>query len=91
MLRCSDGSLYVGRSDDLAERLQQHYEGRGCCYTANRLPVTLVYSEVFESPLAAGNRERQIKRWTTAKKEALIQKDAKRLRMLATRRQYRAR
>jgi predicted GIY-YIG superfamily endonuclease len=82
--------LYVGLSASLAERLKQHNQGRGCRYTAGRLPVTLVYSESFESRAAAEARERQIKRWTTAKKEALIRQDSKRLRTLAIRRKYRA-
>ena len=90
MLRCSDGSLYVGHSADIDARLKEYEDGVGCAYTASRRPVTLVYSETCQSREAGAKRERQLKRWTTAKKEALIDGDSKRLRTLAIRRKYRS-
>ena len=90
MLRCSDGSLYVGHSAEIDARLKEHEDGVGSAYTASRRPVTLVYSETCQSRKAAAKRERQLKRWTTAKKEALIDGDSKRLRRLAIRRRYRS-
>lgn len=72
MLRCHDNSLYIGETDELTQRVDRHNEGRGCRYTASRLPVTLVYAEQFASRIEAANRERQLKGWTRAKKEALI-------------------
>ena len=72
ILRCSDSSFYVGRTSDLALRLWQHNEGTGSAYTAKNRPVALAYSEEFKSDALARARERQFKRWTRAKKEALI-------------------
>lgn len=83
VLLCSDGSYYVGSTHDLAQRVKAHAEGRGCRYTAQRLPVSLVYSEPQESESAAVRRETQIKRWSRAKKDALIAGDARRLRKLS--------
>ncbi len=73
--RCSDGSLYIGQTSDLATRERLHNEGRGGSYTSRRRPVVLVYSEPHGSQRAAVDRERQLKRWTRAKKEALIDGD----------------
>jgi predicted GIY-YIG superfamily endonuclease len=75
ILRCVDGSFYVGRTDNLEGRVRAHQEGRGCAFTAARTPVILEYSERFERRAAAYRRELQIKRWTRAKKEALIAND----------------
>ena len=62
ILRCQDDSLYIGESEDLMPRVDRHNEGRGCRYTASRLPVTLVYAEQFVTRLEAAERERQLKR-----------------------------
>ena len=75
ILRCSDGSLYVGHTWDLCSRERTHNEGRGGCYTARRRPVRLVYSEEHDSLRGAVRREHQLKGWTRAKKEALIAGD----------------
>jgi predicted GIY-YIG superfamily endonuclease len=72
ILRCADGSLYIGETGNLAWRLQAHNEGPACGFTARRRPVVLVYAEEYPSREAAVKRERQLKRWTRAKKEALI-------------------
>ena len=72
ILRCSDGSYYVGTTSELKERLLAHNEGRAATYTAVRRPVLLLYSEKHNNVEAARSRERQIKGWTHAKKEALI-------------------
>lgn len=72
ILRCQDDSLYIGESEELMPRVDRHNEGRGCRYTAGRLPATLVYAEQFATRLEAAKRERQLKRWTREKKEALI-------------------
>ena len=82
MLRCADGSLYVGEADDVESRVARHQAGRGCAYTAHRLPVKLVYAEQCEDYLKARRRERQLKGWTRAKKEALIVGDFRKLKML---------
>jgi predicted GIY-YIG superfamily endonuclease len=67
ILRCNDGSLYVGRTNDLDARLGAHNNGTAALFTRK---------------LSAVQRERQIKRWTRAKKEALIAGDRLRLRRL---------
>jgi putative endonuclease len=72
ILRCSDGSLYVGVSDDPQRRLREHNEGRATDWTARRLPVELVWSESHGSLSSARTRENQLKRWSHAKKAALM-------------------
>jgi len=58
ILRCADGSLYVGHTTDLAARARVHNEGRGARFTAERRPVALVYAEEWPSPATALRRER---------------------------------
>ena len=93
ILRCVDGSYYVGshRGDDLGARIRQHEAGHGGAYTARRLPVQLVYSEWFGLIVDAIAAKRQIKGWSRAKKEALISGDFMALPALARRRGGRAR
>jgi len=86
VLRFRDGSDDVGHTTDVAERLDRHNAGRGPAYTAARLPVELVDSQELPSVEAAVQRETQLKRWTRAKKEALIVTDKSRLHLLARRR-----
>jgi predicted GIY-YIG superfamily endonuclease len=86
ILRCRDNGLYVGMTDNLAARVERHNRGKGCAFTAVRQPVTVAYSEVCPTRAAAAARERQIKRWTRAKKEALIAGDLWRLKQLSARR-----
>ena len=75
MVRCSDGTLYTGFARDPQDRVKVHNGGKGAKYTRCRLPVTLVYVEQCESLSAALKRERQLKPWRRAKKEALIAGD----------------
>ena len=79
VLRCSDGTLYVGRTTNLIERETWHNDGHGAAYTAARRPVRIVYAEELRSEVSAARREGQIKRWTSAKKEALVQGDSAKL------------
>jgi predicted GIY-YIG superfamily endonuclease len=88
ILRCSDGSFYVGHTVDLETRVNAHNEGRGALWTACRRPVTLVYQEPHASEASAIARERQIKRWAHAKKSALIDGDRVKLKSLAKRRNH---
>jgi predicted GIY-YIG superfamily endonuclease len=83
ILRCADNTLYVGHTDDLASREKTHNAGRGAGYTAARLPVRIVYSEKCDSETAAIQRERQLKRWSGKKKEALINGDVATLKGLS--------
>jgi predicted GIY-YIG superfamily endonuclease len=86
ILQCADGSLYVGHTADVEDRVKVHNDGRGALWTQCRRPVTLVYQESQPSEDRAMARERQIKRWTHAKKMALIDGDLQRLKSLAKRR-----
>lgn len=72
MLKCADGSLYTGYTNDLQKRAGVHNSGRGAKYTKSRLPVRLVYSEEHESKSSALKREAEIKKLTRAQKEKLI-------------------
>jgi predicted GIY-YIG superfamily endonuclease len=72
ILLCSDGSYYAGHTEDLPNRLKAHNLGQGAIYTKHRCPVALVYSEPHSSKSEAITREKQIKRWSKAKKQALI-------------------
>jgi putative endonuclease len=83
ILECADKTLYVGYTTNLEARQQEHCDGRGGGYTAARLPVHLVYSESCDNAAAALKRERQVKRWTRAKKAALIAGDHDLLRKLS--------
>ena len=86
ILRCADGTLYVGRTADLLSREQTHNEGHGARYTAQRRPVRMVYAEEYASAGEALERERQLKRWTAQKKEALIAGNLAQLKQLSKRR-----
>jgi putative endonuclease len=84
ILKCADGSYYTGSTKHLEQRIQQHKTGKGSNYTRKKLPVILVYIEYFLRIEDAFRREKQIQRWSAAKKEALIQRDTQRLKDLAT-------
>ena len=72
ILRCSDGSLYTGWTNDLAKRVRTHQNGQGGKFTRAHRPVELVYYEVFEEKSEAMKREAAIKKLTRDKKLALI-------------------
>jgi len=85
MLRCSDDSYYTGSTDDLEQRIAEHQNGQGCAWTRARLPVELVWSQEFASRDEAEAAEHRIKRWSRAKKEALLSGDYDRLSLFAGR------
>ena len=72
ILRCADGTLYTGWTNDLAQRLAAHNAGTAAKYTRSRRPVELVYYETFPAREAAMARERAIKGLSRAEKLALI-------------------
>jgi tRNA/rRNA methyltransferase len=82
MLRCADGSYYVGHTDDLETRIGAHQSGLIEGYTQKRRPVVLAWSQEFAEREEAFRAERQIKGWTRAKKEALIHGDWDALQLL---------
>lgn len=80
ILRCADGSLYTGWTNDLDRRLKAHNAGTGSKYTRARRPVELVWFEEHETPQAAMSREWHIKQLPREEKLKLI--DAKKGRTL---------
>ena len=87
ILRCADGSSYTGtsRQNDLDTRVSQHNQGLFGGYTAKRRPVVLAYSAHFEQITEAIAYERQVKGWSRAKKEALIEGNFEVLQRLSSR------
>ena len=73
MLKCCDGSLYTGYTDDVERRISVHQRGKGAKYTRSRLPVELVYREKLPDKSAALRREAAIKRLTRQQKLLLVQ------------------
>ncbi|WP_299447370.1 GIY-YIG nuclease family protein [uncultured Phascolarctobacterium sp.] len=71
MLRCKDGSLYTGWTNDLQHRLAAHNAGKGAKYTRGRGPLYLVYTEELSDKETALKREAAIKKLTRAEKLAL--------------------
>ncbi len=88
MLRCADGSYYVGSAtgDDLGPRIDQHNAGTYQGYTYSRRPVILVWSEHFDRLTDGIAAERQLKGWSRAKKEALLRSDWAKVSELSRRR-----
>jgi predicted GIY-YIG superfamily endonuclease len=72
LLKCSDGSLYCGCTNDLNKRIEKHNAGTGAKYTKTRLPVELVYSEPAENKSAALKREYAIKQLSRQQKMELF-------------------
>jgi len=76
MLRCADGSYYTGHTDNLEKRIGEHTTGAIIsCYTFNRRPVELVFSQEFTTREEALTSEQQIKGWSRKKKEAMMRGD----------------
>lgn len=73
MLRCGDGTLYTGVTDDVSRRLAAHRSGKGAKYTRGRGPLELVYQEAVPDKSAALKREIALKRLTRQEKERLIE------------------
>ena len=73
MLRCADGSYYVGSTRDLEKRLWQHSTGHGSAYTSKRLPIAVVFAQEFDRIDEAYALEKRIQGWSRAKREALIE------------------
>ena len=84
ILECADRSYYVGLTQrSLDVRLAEHHNGTFAGYTHDRRPVKLVWSDEFGRLTDAITRERQLKGWSRAKKEALIRGDYAALSRLA--------
>ncbi len=72
ILKCADGSLYCGWTNNLEKRLSAHNAGTASKYTRTRRPVELAYFEQFETKQEAMSREYHIKRLTREEKLKLI-------------------
>jgi predicted GIY-YIG superfamily endonuclease len=72
ILECADHSFYVGVTDDPDARLTYHNQGKGLDWTAVRRPVQMVWVEAHETLASARKRENQLKKWSHAKKSALV-------------------
>ncbi len=72
LLRCNDNSLYCGWTSDIPKRIKAHNAGKGAKYTRAKLPVELVYFEVYADKVEAMQREYEIKQLTKLEKEMLI-------------------
>ncbi len=73
ILRCGDGTLYTGMTDQIPRRLAAHRAGRGAKYTRGRGPLVLCYAESCPDKSAALRREREIKALPRGKKLALCE------------------
>lgn len=84
ILRCSDNSLYCGQTNNLQRRIHEHNfdKNKSAKYLKGKTPVLLMYSENYPTLQDAMKREWQVKKWTKAKKEALIAGDLKLLKQL---------
>lgn len=72
LVRCADGSLYTGVSNDVSRRIEKHNAGTASRYTRSRLPVMLVYQEEQPGRSQALKRELAIKDLSRQEKEKLI-------------------
>lgn len=75
ILRCKDGSLYIGITDNVKKRLAAHRSGKGAKYTKGRGPLTLHYIEQCQTKGEALSREYAIKALKPMEKRALISKE----------------
>lgn len=86
ILECADSTYYVGSTNDIKRRIREHESGKGGIYTSTRLPVKLKRVFKFESVQKAFRFEHRVKKWSRAKKEALIEGRYKDLSTLAKKR-----
>jgi len=83
MLLCSNGSIYVGQTRNIEKRLKRHLSGEGARHTAGIRPIRLLHEEGPMLLIEAISRERQLKKWSRAKKLALAAQDFELLRKLS--------
>ena len=72
LLRCNDGSLYCGMTNDLDKRVEKHNSGKGAKYTRSRKPVVLVWSAEHPTKSAAMRQEADIKKLKKKQKENIV-------------------
>ncbi|MDF2556784.1 MAG: nuclease family protein [Bacillales bacterium] len=79
VLECNDGTLYTGYSNNVEKRVATHNSGKGAKYTRSRTPVTLKYTEIFQSKEEALSAEYRFKRLNRKKKLEIIREKSKEL------------
>jgi putative endonuclease len=72
MLKCADGSLYTGQTNDLSRRVLLHNAGKGAIFTRGRRPVVLVYAEKLATRGDALRKEEEIRKLSRRRKELLL-------------------
>lgn len=75
ILRNNKNKLYIGQTQNIQERLTRHNDGHGARFVKDNQNFQLVYSEKYQNLQEAMKREKQLKGWTRAKKEALVAND----------------
>jgi predicted GIY-YIG superfamily endonuclease len=86
ILKCNDDSYYIGHTDSLEKRIAEHESNTHDCYTSTRLPIRVVYVQTFATRGEALESERQLKKWSRKKKEALIEENWSKVSLLAKKR-----
>ncbi|MGD0976986.1 MAG: GIY-YIG nuclease family protein [Minisyncoccia bacterium] len=72
LLKCGDGSIYIGITTSVERRFQEHKSGKGGAYTRAKKAVKILYSEKFRTRSKASKREAEIKNWPRREKLDLI-------------------
>ena len=83
ILRCIDKTLYVGQTNNIEKRIEEHKTGL-VAYTSRKLPIELVYVQICQERKTAFALEQKIKKWSRRKKEALIKNNWAKLKLLST-------
>jgi len=84
ILRCNDGLLYTGITNNLSRRFEEHRSGLNKnCFTFRRRPIQLIFHQEFNDVLQAIFFEKKIKKWSRRKKNALANGDYNMLQILA--------
>lgn len=73
IILCSNNKYYVGHTNNLESRFSRHLQKSGAKFTAQNKPIKILWKQKFDTEIEAIKREKQIKGWTRAKKEKLIE------------------
>ena len=73
ILLCNDNSYYIGSTNNLEKRFQNHQAGKGGAYTRSHKPLKILYTEKYPDKSTALRREAQLKRWPRSKKDILVE------------------
>jgi len=86
ILKCNDNSYYTGHTDNIEKRIAEHNLNAYDCYTSSRLPIEVVFIQTFATRGEALESERQLKKWSRKKKEALIEQNWPKIALLGKKR-----